>query len=264
MIIDTHAHIYYVTGEERYSYAQDQEEVIERAKLEGVQRILLPNVDLESYPQMMALVDAHPDFCAPMIGLHPTSVSSDYQKVLGLLEVELRKEAGRFIGVGEIGLDYHWDLTYRKEMEEAFRQQIEWALEFDLPVSVHSRDAEDDVLRILSEYPKLRGVIHAFGGNREQFERALELKDFLIGVTGVVTYKKSGLKEILKELSLIDRIVVETDAPYLAPVPFRGKRNESSYLKYVMAEMAQIFECDETWLRERIFENSVKMFNLAP
>lgn len=264
MIVDTHAHIYYVTGEERYSYASDLEQVLERAKAEDVRKILLPNVDMESYPQMMALAEAHPDFCFPMIGLHPTSVGTDFREVLKYLEGELRKDSGRFIAIGEIGLDYHWDLTFKREMEEAFRHQIEWALEYDLPVSVHSRDAEDEVLRILSEYPNLTGVIHAFGGNREQLERALELKGFMIGITGVVTFKKSGLKDTIKGLLPIDRLVIETDAPYLAPVPYRGKRNESSYLKYVVSELAQVFECHEQNLKAQVFENSVKMFNLAP
>lgn len=262
MIIDTHSHIYYVTGED-YSYADDIELVLERAKAEGVRCVLLPNVDLDSFPQMMSLVASHPEMCYPMIGLHPTSVGAEYSHILDRLEVELRRDPTRFVGIGEIGLDYHWDLTYKEEMIKALRRQIGWALEYDLPVSVHSRDAEADVISILSEYPDLKGVIHAYGGSREVLMKALSLENFMIGITGVLTFKNGALKEVIKGVLPLDRIVIETDAPYLTPVPYRGKRNEPSYLKYVVKDLASLYECEEEELKDRLFENSVKMFNLA-
>lgn len=262
MIIDTHSHIYCVRGE-GYSYADDIELVLDRARSEDVRSILLPNVDLDSYPQMMDLVAHHPEMCYPMIGLHPTSVGADYASILKVLEVELRQDPSRFVAIGEIGLDYHWDQTYKDEMIKAFRRQIEWALEYDLPVSVHSRDAEGEVVSILSEYPGLRGVIHAFGGSQDVLKRALALDNFMIGITGVLTFKNGALKDVIKGVLPLERIVIETDAPYLTPVPYRGKRNEPSYLKYVVRDLATLYECEEEELKGQIFENSVKMFNLA-
>lgn len=262
MIIDTHSHIYYKEGE-KYGFAEDIELVIDRAKEEGVKKILLPNVDLESYPLMLELTSAYPEMCHPMIGLHPTSVGSDYLQVLQFLEGELKKDASRFIAIGEIGLDYHWDMTYKAEMQDAFRRQIEWALEYHLPVSVHSRDAEDDCLSILKEYEGLKGVVHAFGGNRKHLEKALALDGFMVGITGVLTFKNSGLAKVIKGALPLERLVIETDAPYLAPSPYRGKRNEPSYLKYIIRELARLYECTEEEVRRQVFENSAKMFNLA-
>lgn len=263
MIVDTHTHIYYISGE-GYNYADDLDEVIGRAQEAGVSHILLPNVDLESYPQMMSLADNYPEVCHPMLGLHPCDVGADYEEVLDALEVKLKDNPSRYIGIGEIGLDYYWDLTYKKEMHAALRRQIGWAIAHDLPVSVHSRDAEGDVIRILSEYPGLRGVVHAFGGSAEELASVIShLGNFMVGIGGTITFKKNPLREIIREQLPLERIVIETDAPYLAPVPHRGRRNEPAYLRYVVAELAQLYGMDEQTVENRIFENSVNLFNLV-
>lgn len=260
-IIDTHAHLFY--DEEGLDYSSDLAEVIARAKSCGVQAALVPNIDQESYPKMMRIVAQYPSFCYPMLGLHPTSVGPDYRAQLTFLEEQLKKDSNRFVAIGEIGLDYHWDLTYKREMTDAFRRQLEWAIAFDLPTSMHSRDAELDLIAITKEYPTLRGVVHAFGGSREELEMVLEHPGLMVGIGGVLTFKNSGLKEVIRGTLPLDRIVVETDAPYLTPAPHRGKRNEPAYLLYILEHLSELYEVSLEALRAQIFANTRKMFNLA-
>lgn len=231
-LIDTHTHLY---GQE---FTKDIKEVIERAENEGVQRFYLPAIDSETHDAMMQLEADYPGKCFAMMGLHPCSVKEDYKQELALISEWLGKRS--FKAVGEIGLDYYWDKTFVAAQHEAFHQQIEWALQYQLPIVIHSRDSMADSIRIVREHQKgsLRGIFHCFTGTLEEAQQITEL-GFYLGIGGVVTYKNTHLREVVKAVSM-NHLVLETDAPYLTPVPFRGKRNESSYLKYVVEKIAEV------------------------
>ncbi|HPR32729.1 MAG TPA: TatD family hydrolase [Prolixibacteraceae bacterium] len=232
MLIDTHSHIY--SGE----YNGETNDVIRRALENGVSKILLPNIDSSSIKMMLDLVDRYPGICYPMIGIHPTSVKDDFEEELEVVEYWLSRR--KFAGMGEIGIDLYWDKTFRDEQEYVFRRQLKMAARFRLPLSVHVRDSYEPVVAcIRNEYfPGMKGVFHCFSGNAFQAQEVLEL-GFKIGIGGTVTYKNSGVEQVLASLRPED-IVLETDAPYLSPVPLRGKRNESSYLVYILQKVAGI------------------------
>lgn len=231
VLIDTHAHLY---AEE---FAADIAGVIERAEAEGVKKFYLPAIDSTATGAMLGLEARFPGKCIPMMGLHPCYVKGNFKDELKQVGEWLAKR--KFAAVGEIGLDMYWDKTYIKEQEEAFCIQTEWALAYSLPIVIHTRNAMKETIRIVKQYaPKgARGIFHCFGGTADE---ALEIAamGFYLGIGGVVTYPKSGLAETLKQIGL-QHLVLETDAPYLTPVPFRGKRNESSYLKYVVQKIAE-------------------------
>ena len=230
-MIETHAHLY----DEQFD--KDIEEVIGRAKAAGVTKAYLPNCDSSTIPQMMALVQRYPDFCVPVMGVHPCYIKDDFEKELDIAYDWLKKE--KFAAIGEIGLDYHWDLTHVAQQKQAFNRQIDWALEFDLPIVIHSRSSTQDCIDIVKakQNGKLKGIFHCYGDDLATAQQIIDL-GFLMGIGGVVTFKNSGLAEVLKEIDL-KHLVLETDAPYLAPVPKRGKRNESSYLTYVADKIAE-------------------------
>lgn len=253
-MIDTHSHIY---SEE---FDLDRKETIERALAIGVKKILLPNIDLESIEPMMQLASQYPQNCFPMMGLHPTSVNENYEQILNKLWNQLSDK--KVIAIGETGIDLYWDKTFQKEQEKAFVIQIEWAKKMNLPLVIHIRNSFDETFKILEEnyFNGIAGVFHAFSGTVEQAARAIDL-GFKLGVGGVVTFKNSGLDKIISELSL-DHLILETDAPYLTPVPFRGKRNESSYVQYVAQKLADIFNESEAMVIQRTTENANKLFNL--
>lgn len=238
MLTDTHSHIY---SEE---YNGEIDEVLKRAISKGVGKILLPNIDSSSIKMMLDLADRCPGICYPMIGIHPTSVKEDFEEELEVVEFWLLKRA--FCGIGEIGIDLYWDKTYREEQEYVFRKQIKLAQKYDLPVSIHLRESFDVVLEnVKKEYFfGMKGVFHCFSGNAKQAKEVIEL-GFKIGVGGTVTFKNSGVDKMLANLKPED-IVLETDSPYLAPVPLRGKRNESGNLVYVAKKVAEIFNLSET------------------
>lgn len=264
-LVDTHTHLYYTDDEDRLDYSKDIDRVISRAIDANVDYMLLPNIDTESYPKMMALCEQFSPHCLPMIGLHPTNVAEDWEEQLAFLYSELQKNPTGFVAIGEIGLDYHWDLKYKKEMKEAFRRGLEWALEYDLPVSVHSRDAEDDTIDLLAMYDAkgVTGSLHSFGGTPEQLMRILnECPHFMIGVNGVITFKNNQNREVFGELLPIEKVLIETDAPFLSPVPYRGKRNEPAYLHLIVAQLSEIYDMSLPELRKQLFVNSAKMFNL--
>lgn len=265
-IVDTHTHLYYNDEEDtRLDFSADISDVIARAQSAGVILSLLPNIDKETYPQMMSLSKCFPAHCLPMVGVHPTNIEADWREQLDFLHGELSTNPSQFIAIGEIGLDYHWGLEYKKEMRHAFMEQLEWALEYKLPVSVHSRDAEDDVLDILAEYDErgVTGSIHSFGGNHIQAQRAVgECPHFMIGVNGVVTFKNSMTASILPQVVPLDRVIIETDAPFLAPTPNRGKRNEPSNLIYIVQKLSQVYGASIEEVRRQLFVNSVKLFKL--
>ena len=235
-MIDTHSHIY---GPE---FDDDRAEVLQRARLAGVDKVLLPNINEESIARMLLVAKEYPDMCYPMMGLHPEDVKEDWAQVLDRMEMQL----DGMIAVGEVGLDFYWDTTFRKEQIEAFERQICWAVERNLPLVIHMRKAEQELLEVMERHKSdgLRGVFHCFGGSRETASRMLKHEGFVLGIGGVVTFKNSRLAETLRHVPL-DRIVLETDAPYLAPVPYRGKRNEPSYVAHVARFLSDIYNVSE-------------------
>ena len=232
ILTDTHCHLY---SEE---FATDIDTVVEHAEQEGVQKFYLPAIDSTATEAMLVLENRFPGKCIAMMGLHPCYVKENYKPELEAVNNWLKQR--KFAAVGEIGLDYYWDKTFVKEQEEAFRMQIEWSIQYKLPIVIHTRNAMQETINIVKEYvPKgVRGIFHCFSGSYESAKEIIKA-GFYLGIGGVVTYKKAGLAEVLEHIDL-EYLVLETDAPYLTPVPFRGKRNESSYLKYIAARLAEI------------------------
>ena len=236
-MIDTHSHIY------EPEFDADREEVISRARQAGVEQILLPNINTGSIRPMLDLCRRHPGYCFPMLGLHPTDVNpSTFRQELAGMKALLEAPDHPYIAVGEVGLDYYWDNSNAKEQEEAFRTQIEWSIAYRLPLMIHSRSAHSQLVQAIAEYQgePLTGVFHCFGGTAEEAQELLQFPGFMLGIGGVVTYKKSTLPEALATVPL-ERIVLETDAPYLAPVPHRGSRNESAYIAETLRKVAYIY-----------------------
>ena len=250
--IDTHCHLYAA------EFDQDRHEMIRRALDAGVQEMMLPNIDLESLPVLSSLVNEYPDHCKPMMGLHPCSVREDYNEILDQMNLEIRK--GGFVGVGETGIDLYWETKFRQIQIEAFEQQIGWAKELDLPVIIHSRESLELNIEIIRSHQDgtLRGIFHCFGGSLEQAMQISEL-GFKIGIGGVITYKKSGLPELLLQLPR-EMLVLETDAPYLSPVPYRGKRNETSYLPLIAEKVAQSLNISLTEVSQITSANAREVF----
>ena len=234
--IDTHSHIY---GEE---FAADIDAVVERAGRAGAEKIFLPNENAATLDSVLELCAKYPVFCHPMIGLHPEEVKEGYAGVLDSMERMLEKP-NPFIAVGEVGIDYHFQSENREEQIDAFRRQAEWAAHYSLPLMIHSRDSIDDLLAVLGECggKRMTGVFHCFSGTEDEARRFLEYSGFALGIGGIVTFKRSTLPEVLKRAVPVDRIVLETDCPYMAPVPMRGKRNESAFVPYIAAKLAEIY-----------------------
>ena len=233
--IDTHTHMY------ASQFDSDRSESIEKAIADGVKHMYLPNIDSNSIEGMKKLTQQFPENCFAMMGLHPCSVKENVEEELQRIEEELENHS--FIAVGEIGMDLYWDKTFIKEQEMAFREQIQWAKNKNLPIVIHCREAFDEILTIMDEVNDndMRGIFHCFTGTIEQAKHILNYGGFKLGIGGVLTFKNSGLDKVVKHLELKD-LVLETDSPYLAPVPFRGKRNESAYLIHVAEKMAEIFD----------------------
>lgn len=253
-IIDTHSHLY---GEE---FQDDLEDVVSRAKDAQLDKILLPNINEETIPKMLALCRTYPGFFYPMLGLHPTDLTPDYMQVLDRMESMLSL-GHPFVGIGEVGLDYYWDRTYYEEQQEAFDRQIQWALTYDLPLMIHSRAAHKELLDVMEPYRGrgLTGIFHSFGGTEEEAEELLRYDGFKLGINGVLTFKKSTLPDVLKHVPL-ESLVLETDSPYLTPVPYRGKRNESAYIVYTLRKMAEIYHCTPDIIAEQTFKNALQVF----
>ncbi len=250
--VDTHAHLY------AKQFNSDREAMLQRAVDEGVQRFYLPNIDSSSIKGMLELEAKHPERCFAMMGLHPCSVKENYKEELKIVEDWLGKRA--FCAVGEIGIDLYWDKTLLKEQKEAFRTQINWAKDLDVPIVIHARDATSEILEIVKEEKdhRLRGIFHCFGGSVTEAKQIIDL-GFLMGIGGVLTYKKAGLDQVLKEIAL-EHLVLETDAPYLAPVPKRGKRNESSYMMYVAKKLAEVKEIELEEVAKVTTQNALDLF----
>ena len=238
----------------------DLDEVIQRAYSNDVRKIILPNIDSSSVKNLLNLVDTYPHICFPLMGLHPTSVNHDYQEELQVVEYWLKKR--KFYGIGEIGIDLYWDKSFLDEQTHAFRFQLELARQYQLPVVIHVRDSFDEVYQILNELKddNLTGVFHSFAGTTEQADLIIDL-GFKIGVNGIVTFKKSGLDEIIKKIDPAN-LIIETDSPYLTPAPFRGKRNESSYLVYIAQKIADLHQMTVGDIAKITTENARKLFGI--
>lgn len=232
--IDTHSHIY----DEEFN--EDIDEVILRAKEAGVSKIFLPNVNRESILPMLKLSLEYPEYCIPMIGLHPEDIKDDYRQVLDDMHELLSNNS--FIAIGEVGLDYYWDRSLYDLQQEVFEEQIQWAIESGLPLMIHARSAHKELIEIMKRHKDdhLTGVFHCFSGTAEEAQELLQFEGFVLGIGGVLTFKKSPLPDALRAIPL-DRIVIETDAPYLAPVPKRGKRNEPAFARYTLERLAELY-----------------------
>lgn len=255
-LIDTHSHLFLE------EFSEDLPQVIERARSAGITHIFMPNIDSTTIDSMLSVCNAYKDYCFPMIGLHPTSVNADYEKELEIVVREL-KSFDKYIAIGEIGMDLYWDKTFLKEQQIALDKQINWALEYDLPVVIHCRDAFDYIYNVLEPYKNtsLKGVFHSFTGTDDEAARILEFSGFLIGINGVVTFKKSHLPEVLTKIPL-EKIVLETDSPYLTPVPNRGKRNESAYVKDTLMKISEIYRMSPETVGSVTSENALKVFGM--
>jgi TatD DNase family protein len=253
-LADTHTHLYL------QEFDNDRDEVIERAISNGVVKLLMPNIDIHSTDAMLKIADKYKNNCYPMIGLHPTSVKKDYLSQLESLETLFTQH--RFIAIGEIGIDLYWDKTYIKEQVEAFRRQIDFALRSELPIVIHSRESFAEIFSVLEDFTNknLKGVFHAFSGNIKDAEKAITM-GFKLGIGGPLTFKNSTLDKIVEEIG-IEHIILETDSPYLAPVPYRGKRNESSYICIINKKLSEIFRITEEESASLTFNNSCRLFNI--
>lgn len=261
-LIDTHCHIYDEV------FREDLPQVVARAVQAGLEYLLLPNINPDTLDDLLHVCDTWPDLCRPMIGLHPEDLANDFHAQLDNLEAILDKDrcAGgrmRYIGIGETGLDLYWDKTRLDDQIESFRIQIEWALKYDLPIVIHSRDSFTQLNDVLSDYRNsgLKGVFHCFSGSTQEAEVLMEYRGFMFGIGGVVTYKKSTLPSVLQTIP-IDRIVLETDCPYLSPVPFRGKRNEPSYIVNTAQTVAQAYGKSIDEVAQITSGNACRLFHL--
>jgi TatD DNase family protein len=243
----------------------DRAEMLEKAAKEGICKIIMPAIDNTTHSAMLKVEKENPSTCLSMMGLHPCSVKENYEDELKTVSDFLEQRI--FIAIGETGLDFYWDKTFTTQQYAAFHLQIEWALHYDIPVVIHSRNSIDECIHVINEHQKaclsdrqgkLKGVFHCFSGNTEQAEKIIDL-GFYLGIGGVVTFKNSGLDKVMEQIDL-EKIVLETDAPYLAPVPFRGKRNEPAYLKYVIEKLAGIKNMSAEETAKKTTENAEKLF----
>lgn len=269
-MIDTHCHI------DDPQYAEELDAFLAEQRQDGVEAILVPGVDKTSVKDVLEVCDKYPQYLFPALGLHPENVKEDWQEQLQVLKdaVDARISnspkgvpypiAGRpiserkLIAIGEIGLDYHWDTTFKEQQQEALREQMRWAEQYDLPVMIHSRDAAEDTLKILREFPNVKGVMHCFSGSHEVAEQVVKM-GYYLGIGGVITFKNCKLAEHLVGIPL-ERLVLETDAPYMAPVPYRGKRNESRWMWYVAERLAQVYNCSPEYINEVTTANAKELF----
>jgi TatD DNase family protein len=252
-LIDTHCHLYVP------AFADDIDDIIQRARAAGVVRFYLPAIDMETERALLDLEKRYPDICFAMQGLHPCSVKADVENALQHVEQSLSMR--KFAAIGEIGLDFYWYRSFEKEQYKAFHQQIEWAIHFDLPIVIHSRNSIDQTISVVREHQNgnLRGIFHCFNDGEQQADEIITL-GFYLGIGGTLTYKNSKLPGVLRNIGL-ENVVLETDSPYLPPAPFRGKRNESSYIVYVAKKMAEIKGISAEEVARITSSNALKIFS---
>ena len=255
-IIDTHTHIY------SKEFDSDRADIIRAAKKVGVEAILLPNEDSGSIEAISKLCDEEPGFAFPMMGLHPTSVDGNYINEIKLIESALTKR--KYYAIGEIGIDLYWDKSYIKEQKQVFEEQLRWSIDCQLPVAIHMRESFNEVLDSIHKVGTngLKGVFHCFNGTPEEWNEISKLKTFYVGIGGTATFKNSTLNETLKHIP-VDRVVLETDAPYLAPVPYRGKRNEPSYIIETTKKVAECYKITTERMAKYSYDNSLSLFNVS-
>lgn len=261
-MIDTHCHI------DEEAFNADREEVIARQRESGVEAMVVPGVNVASIQTVMDVCHRHPDYCYPALGLHPEDVKADWQEQLAIIEQAIRENRNELVAIGEIGLDYYWDKTFKSEQQEVLRRQLLLAKELDLPVILHNREATEDILSIVKEMSKCEnakmskcfGVFHCFNGSRETLEEILKM-GFHIGIGGVLTFKNSKLAEKLDVVPM-DRFLLETDAPYMAPVPHRGERNESRFMIHVAERLAETLNCDLQTVIDATTRNAKQLFSI--
>ena len=253
-LIDTHAHIY------SSKFDSDRDQVIEEIRAAGISKVFMPNVDVHTIDAMLDCESRYGDLCVPMMGLHPCYVKEDYKEQLAGIEKELCE--GKYAAVGEVGIDLHWDKTHFIQQQDAFRTQIRWAIKLKLPIIIHARESLQEIFQILDEEYRdgLKGIFHCFGGTIEDAQKIISY-GFKLGIGGTVTYKNSKLPEVLKNIHL-QHIVLETDAPYLPPVPHRGQRNESSYVKLVALKLCDIYGLSLEEVANTTTANANKLFNI--
>lgn len=253
-LIDTHAHIY------ADEFDADLAAVIKRSTDAGVTKIIMPAIDTTAHEKMLQVEKDFPDTCTSMMGLHPCYVKENYKEELVAVETYLKKR--KFVAVGEIGLDFYWDVTFKEQQYAAFHQQIEWALQYDIPIAIHSRNATDECIAVVKEHQKgkLKGVFHCFSGNAQQAQQLVGL-GFYLGIGGVLTFKNAGVDKALEAIDL-SSIILETDAPYLAPVPYRGKRNEMSYLTHIAQKLADVKKTSLEEVAYATTANAEKLFGV--
>ena len=253
---DTHTHLYAA------EFDSDRDEVVKKAIDTGVKYLFLPGIDIEYFPRMMELCHRHPDHCFPMIGLHPTSVKANYRDELEFIRDQLELNETRLFAIGEVGMDLYWDKTFSVEQSDALNIQVDLALEYDLPLVIHTRNSFDEVISILGKrkQPGLKGIFHCFGGSVSQAQQAIDL-NFFLGIGGIITYKNSGLQKVVEEIGL-EHVVLETDSPWLTPAPFRGQRNDSSYIPLIAAKIAEIKHVPVEEVAEITTKNALRLFGL--
>jgi TatD DNase family protein len=253
--IDTHAHLY------AEQFAEDRDEMIQRAFDDGVDKIFLPNIDESSIEGMHELTEKYPGQCFAMMGVHPCDVKKEWEEQLA--SIKAYYDPKKHVAIGEIGIDLYWDKSLQKEQTDAFKAQIEWAKSVQKPIVIHCRESFDEIFEVVDELndERLSGIFHCFTGTEEQAQKIIDYDDFYLGIGGVVTFKNSGLDKTLEHIPL-DKLVLETDAPYLAPSPYRGKRNESSYIPIIAKKLSSIYSIDETKIGEITSKNALKLFNL--
>lgn len=256
--IDTHAHL------DGVEFDADRDEVVARAQAAGVSKVFIPAVNLPSVDSILAVCRRYPGYALPMIGLHPEDVKADWRDVLDCMRARLDMPDSPFIAIGEVGLDYYWSREFEREQLEAFEEQVRWSVETHLPLMIHCRKAQNEMVRLLRPYAKdlPGGVFHCFTGNEKEAAELLQFDNFMLGIGGVLTFKKSHLPEVLPAAVPLSRVVLETDAPYMAPVPMRGKRNESAYVAYVLGRLAECYGVDEDYVASVTTENARKVFGI--
>ena len=256
-MIDTHCHI------DDPQYAEGLEAFLAEQRESGVEAILVPGVDKTSAKDVLEVCDRFPEYLFPALGLHPENVKEDREEQLRVLKeaVDKRMISGRYlVAIGEIGLDYHWDVTFKEQQHEALREQMRWAEQYNLPVMIHSREATEDTLNILREFPTVKGVMHCFSGSHEVAKQVIDM-GYYLGIGGVLTFKNCKLAEHLVGIPL-ERLVLETDAPYMAPVPYRGKRNESKWMWHVAERLAEVYNCSVEHVNEVTTANAKALFGV--
>lgn len=258
MFIDTHTHL------DSEEFATDRAEVMARAREAGVGKVFLPAIDIKSTEAILDVCRQYPGYAYPMVGLHPEEVRADWRDVLAQMKQYLKPE-NRFIAIGEVGLDYYWSREFEQEQLDAFEEQVKWSVETRLPLMIHCRKGQNDMVQLLRRYKNdlPGGVFHCFTGNEHEAEELLQFDNFVLGIGGVLTFKKSHLPEVLPAAVPLDRIVIETDSPYMAPVPMRGQRNESAYVKFVLQRLAEAYGVSEEVVATTTTATAQRIFPLA-